>query len=125
MYIPPRIEEDLMEAESSAIYNNKIDSEHHNAHNETQDPLHESIRAIFDEIDTNKSNYISIQEVLDYILKNGYPISKKEIIRIYDGIDIDSSGLISFTEFFAFMKSLNNFTQGSKDRDEIVIRLFH
>merc|ERR1711998_2716 len=68
------------------------------AHRASNDQLSQ-LRDTFQEIDTANEGYITLEELRKVL--TDYHIDDDEITKIFDGMDIDQTGKISYTEFLA------------------------
>ena len=65
----------------------------------------------FDYFDNDKSGYISIQEIESKFLqssKNKSDTTKRELKKLFDRIDVNNDGQISFEEFSSMIKDIIN-----------------
>jgi calcium-dependent protein kinase len=69
------------------------------------------LKFAFDYFDNDKSGYISIQEIEKKFLqssKNKSDITKRELKKLFNKIDINNDGQISFEEFSSMIKDIIN-----------------
>lgn len=69
------------------------------------------LKFAFDYFDNDKSGYISIQEIEKKFLqssKNKSDITKRELKKLFDRIDVNNDGQISFEEFSSMIKNIIN-----------------
>lgn len=62
---------------------------------------YEGLKEEFEQIDTDHSGYVSINELKKAIENNGMSKSTEEINAIIEKLDDDGNKLINFTEFLA------------------------
>ena len=64
-----------------------------------------ALRALFDEVDTDKSGFITINEVKDLVRRAGYSdsLSDRELEALFQACDDNGDGRISFEEFVNHM----------------------
>jgi Ca2+-binding EF-hand superfamily protein len=73
--------------------------------NEWKSIMREEVKKMFDLVDEDKSGYIDRSE-LEVLLKQlGKTVSPDDIIKGFQRLDVDMSGLIEFDEFYAWYKS--------------------
>ena len=66
---------------------------------------------LIDYFDNDKSGYISIQEIESKFLqssKNKSDTTKRELKKLFDKIDVNNDGQISFEEFSSMIKDIIN-----------------
>ena len=63
------------------------------------------IKKIFNELDTDRSGSLSLDEIYDPLMSLGLVESKEEVQYLMDKVDYDKSGLIEFNEFLQVLQS--------------------
>lgn len=83
------------------------------------------LKQIFDEFDENKDSQLNQEEFIKAIKKFNLDFSDNDLIKIYNAVDVDSSGLLNYEEFTnAFQISLNDLIYGYKVPENLILELY-
>lgn len=72
------------------------------AENLTEDEI-KGLKQMFNNMDTDRSGTITVEELKDGLAKLGSKISEAEVQKLMEAVDVDKSGSIDYTEFLTAM----------------------
>lgn len=80
---------------------------------------------MFNEFDEDKDNQLNEEEFIKAIKKFKLDFSDSDLKKIYNAVDVDSSGLLNYEEFTnAFEISLNDLIYGYRIPENLVLELY-
>nr|CAB3485410.1 unnamed protein product [Digitaria exilis] len=77
------------------------------------------LRQMFNNMDTDKSGTITVEELKEGLTKLGSKISEAEVQKLMEAVDVDKSGSIDYTEFLTAMMNKHKL-----EKEEDLIRAF-
>ena len=72
------------------------------------------IRKIFVRLDTNKDNVLDCNELTSLLISMGHPSSKPEVETVFEDMDLDENGVVTFEEFCAWWERVHRHGPGPK-----------
>ncbi|RLM74990.1 calcium-dependent protein kinase 29-like [Panicum miliaceum] len=77
------------------------------------------LKQMFNNMDTDKSGTITVEELKEGLRKLGSKISEAEVHKLMEAVDVDKSGSIDYTEFLTAMMNKHKL-----EKEEDLIRAF-
>jgi len=77
------------------------------------------LKQMFNNMDTDKSGTITVEELKEGLRKLGSKISEAEVQKLMEAVDVDKSGSIDYTEFLTAMMNKHKL-----EKEEDLIRAF-
>ncbi|CAL5015465.1 unnamed protein product [Urochloa decumbens] len=77
------------------------------------------LKQMFNNMDTDKSGTITVEELKEGLTKLGSKISEAEVQKLMEAVDVDKSGSIDYTEFLTAMMNKHKL-----EKEEDLIRAF-
>ncbi|TVU14899.1 hypothetical protein EJB05_38396 [Eragrostis curvula] len=77
------------------------------------------LKQMFNNMDTDKSGTITVEELKDGLRKLGSKISEAEVQKLMEAVDVDKSGSIDYTEFLTAMMNKHKV-----EKEEDLLRAF-
>ncbi|CAD6260001.1 unnamed protein product [Miscanthus lutarioriparius] len=88
------------------------------AENLTEDEI-KGLKQMFNNMDTDKSGTITVEELKEGLTKLGSKISEAEVQKLMEAVDVDKSGSIDYAEFLTAMMNKHKL-----EKEEDLIRAF-
>ena len=73
-------------------------------------PLNQDVRSLFDEIDTDGSGFLDMQEIKEMSLRLGRPMSDEDVNAVFTEMDVNKNGKIEVDEFIVWMENSADLT---------------